>query len=108
MPAGLIATVLLLSACSSTYKGIECRGEIKRLSGQPLGETQALIIDHFSSFTVTTAGQTVNSGMLHSADRTQYIPSAMTREGFLAQRLSDKRFSIVDAAGDRWTTYTCP
>ena len=102
------ATFLLISACSSDYRGVECPGEIKTLTGQPLGNTSALIIDRYNSFTVTMPEAKIESGMLHSADRTQYIPSAVTREGWLAQRVSDKKFTIIDSRQDRWITYICP
>ena len=106
--AAMLATALLLCACSSRYQGVECQGKIRHLSGQPIGDTNALIIDRFNSFSVTTADGKVESGMLFSADRTQYIPSSVTREGLLAQRLSDKQFSIINASADQWITYTCP
>lgn len=98
----------MISACSSDYKGVECQGEIKSLTGQPLGNTGALIIDRFNSFTVTMPQMNVESGMLHSADRAVYIPSAVTREGFLAQRLSDKKFTLIDAQQNKWITFICP
>jgi hypothetical protein len=108
LPMTIPALLALVTACSSGYKGVECQGEIKNLAGQPLEKTTALIIDRFDSFTVTLPKMQVDSGALHSTDRTLYIPSAVTREGFLAQRVSDKKFTLVDASHDRWITYTCP
>ncbi len=110
----LLQTVLLagalvaLTACSSEYNGKECQGKIRSLSGQPIGTTQALIIDKFTSFTVATPDKELDSGRLFSTDRMKYIPAAVTEEGFLAQRVSDNQFSIINAPQDRWITYTCP
>ncbi|XBS68409.1 hypothetical protein ABK905_16945 [Acerihabitans sp. KWT182] len=105
---GFSLMALLIAACSSNYRGVECQGEVKSLAGQPVGMTRALIIDRYASFTITTAQGSVESGMLHSADRTQFIPSAVTREGFLAQRVSDKKFTLINSRQDQWITYTCP
>ncbi|WP_213991041.1 hypothetical protein [Sodalis sp. dw_96] len=104
------AIFLLISGCSSNYRGVECQGEIKSLAGRPLGSTSAMIMDRYNSFTVTMPQEKakVESGMLHSTDRTLYIPSAVTTEGFLAQRVSDKKFAIIDSRQDKWITYTCP
>ncbi|MEN3261225.1 hypothetical protein AAH678_21275 [Sodalis endosymbiont of Spalangia cameroni] len=105
---GVMFCALLLSACASHYRGVECRGEIKTLAGQPLGVTQALIIDRFNSFSVAMPKMTVESGPLKSTDRNKYLPSAVTREGFLAQRVSDHKFSIINAPANQWVSYTCP
>jgi hypothetical protein len=101
---------LAISACSSNSsdKGMTCHGEIRSLSGQPIGETNALIIDNVNSFSVTMPTMTVDSGILYSSDRTQFLPTAVTAQGFLAQRLSDKKFSLVNAQQDQWITYFCP
>lgn len=106
--AGVALCALLLDACASQYRGVECRGEIKTLAGQPLGVTQALIIDRFTSFSVAMPKMTVESGPLKSTDRHKYIPSAVTREGYLAQRVSDHKFSIINAPENKWVPYTCP
>lgn len=101
---------LAISACTSNSgdKGVACHGEIKSLSGQPIGETNALIIDNVDSFIVAMPAMTIDSGTLYSSDRTQFFPSAVTAQGFLAQRLSNKKFSLVNAPQDQWITYFCP
>jgi len=103
----IAASVLLLAGCASDYQGKECTGQVQSLSGAPLGQTQALIVDRFNSFSVTTAQGTINSGTLHSTDRRLYLPSAVTREGYLAQRLSDDRFCLINAPQDQVVTYHC-
>ncbi|WP_455811778.1 hypothetical protein [Pseudomonas graminis] len=105
MPALL---VLLLAACSSDYKGQACPGEIQTLSGQPQGIVQAMIIDRFSSFSVELPDFKLDSGPLQSSDRQLYIPSATTPDGWLAQRISDHRFAIINAPKDQAITFTCP
>lgn len=100
--------LLLLTACSSGYQGRECSGEIQTLSGQPRGTTQGMIVDRFSSFSVTLPDMQLDSGPLYSSDRRTYIPSATTQNGWLAQRLSDRRFTIVNAPRDEAITFTCP
>lgn len=104
----LLTGVLAISACSSHYQGKACQGNVRSLSGQPLGTTRALIIDKFNSFQVQMPEKEIDSGRLFSADHTKYVPSAVTQEGFLAQRLSDNRFSIINAPQDQWISYTCP
>ncbi|WP_437612097.1 hypothetical protein [Erwinia sp. V71] len=103
----IIASVLVLAGCTSDYQGTECTGQVESLSGVPLGQTQALIIDRFNSFSVTTAQGTIHSGTLHSSDRRLYFPSAVTREGYLAQRLSAHRFCLINSPQDQMVTYTC-
>ncbi|MFK8258471.1 hypothetical protein ACFL9S_11870 [Erwinia sp. AnSW2-5] len=100
--------VLLLAACSSDYKGQQCPGEIQTLSGQSQGVTQAMIIDRFSSFSVALPDLKLDSGPLQSSDRQLYIPSATTQDGWLAQRISDHRFAIINAPKDQAITFTCP
>ncbi len=102
------AILLLISGCSSHYRGVQCQGDIKSLAGQPLGATSALIEDRYNSFSVAMPQEKVESGTLQSADRSLYIPSAVTTEGYLAQRVSDKKFTLIDSRKDRWITYTCP
>lgn len=103
-----VLLVLLLTACSSDYQGQQCPGEIQTLSGQPLGGTQAMIIDRFSSFSVALPDLRLDSGPLQSRDRQLYIPSATTPDGWLAQRISDHRFAIINAPKDQAITFTCP
>ncbi|MEA9390747.1 hypothetical protein SJI19_09365 [Acerihabitans sp. TG2] len=104
----LLAGMLAISACSSHYQGKVCQANVRTLSGQPLGTTQALILDKYTSFQVTLPDKEIDSGTLFTTDRTKYVPSAVTPEGFLAQRLSDNRFSIINAPQDQWVSYTCP
>ena len=104
----LPSLVFLLAACSSDYKGQSCPGEIQTLTGQPQGATQAMIIDRFSSFSVELPDLRLDSGPLQSNDRQLYIPSATTPDGWLAQRISDHRFAIINAPKDQAITFTCP
>jgi len=104
----LVMMTLLLIACSTKEKGMICEGHVQTLSGQPQGKIEGKIIDRFTSFSVTLADQQLESGPLQSADRQQYIPSAVTREGWLAQRLSDNRFSVINAPQDKMITFNCP
>ncbi|MCP1437791.1 hypothetical protein J3D56_001227 [Erwinia persicina] len=104
----LIAAPLLLSACSSGNSGMVCEGKVETLSGQVLGNTEGKIIDRFTSFHVTMDKLKLESGELYSSNPQQYIPSAVTREGWLAQRLSDTRFSVINAQQDRMITFSCP
>ncbi|MGE9553703.1 hypothetical protein ACQPT2_21500 [Erwinia amylovora] len=107
LPA-LAALVMLLSACSSGEKGMPCEGKVQTLSGQPLGNVEGTIVDRFTSFSVTLPDLRLESGPLHSSDRQHYIPSAVNREGWLAQRLSDTRFSVINAPQDKMITFSCP
>lgn len=102
------ALVLLIAACSSGYKGAECSGQRQSLEGQPLGTVQGRIIDRFNSFSVTLPEMTLDSGTLHSSDPERYIPSAVTREGWLAQRLSDRQFSIINSPQNQMISFSCP
>lgn len=103
----LIVGTLVLAGCSSDYQGKQCTGRVESLSGQPLGQTQALVIDRFNSFTVTIAENKIDSGPLKTADRTLYYPSAVTREGLLAQRLSDNSFCLINSPRNQMVTFTC-
>ncbi len=98
----------LLTGCSSSPKGVECPGEVSTLYGQSLGQTQGTIFDLVTSFSVSRDGASVQSGPLQSQDRFQYIPSAVTREGYYAQRLSDKQFRLINPYQDTLITWTCP
>ncbi|WP_312042613.1 hypothetical protein [Erwinia sp.] len=104
----LIAAPLLLSACSSGNSGMVCEGKVNTLSGQSLGNTEGKIIDRFTSFHVSMDKLKLESGELYSSDPQQYIPSAVTKEGWLAQRLSDTRFSVINSQQDRMITFSCP
>lgn len=100
--------IVLLSACSHKPYGRLCSGEVSTLSGQVTGQSQAWVFDEIQRFTVTDKGATVQSGYLHSTNRSLYIPSATTAQGFMAQRLSTDRFRIIDPARDAMVTWTCP
>lgn len=104
----LAILILLVSACSSDQRGEKCFGEVKTLSGQPLGTLQARVIDRFNSFSVFMPSLELDSGPLHSNDRQLYIPSAVTRDGWLVQRISGHQFSIINAPGDQAITFICP
>jgi len=104
----LLASLFLLSGCSSREKGTLCEGKVQTLAGQSLGNTEGEIIDHFTSFRVRMDKLQLESGALQSADPQKYIPSAVTKEGWLAQRLSDTRFSVINAPQDKMITFSCP
>lgn len=103
-----VAAPLLLTACSSGNSGMICQGKVETLNGQALGNTQGKIIDRFTSFRVTMDKLRLDSGELYSSDPQQYIPSAVTKEGWLAQRLSDTRFSVINAPQNKVITFSCP
>lgn len=104
----IAALVVLITACSSANKGVECSGQRQSLEGEPLGSLQGRIVDRFNSFTVTLPGMALDSGVLHSSDRERYIPSATTREGWLVQRISDQTFSIINSQQNQMITFNCP
>lgn len=104
----LAIVTLLLCACSSDQRGEKCIGEVKTLSGQPLGTLRGSVIDRYNSFTVFMPPLKLDSGPLHSNDPQRYVPSAVTRDGWLAQRISSRRFSIINAPGDQAITFLCP
>lgn len=103
-----VAAPLLLTACSSGNGGMICEGKVETLNGQVLGNTEGKIVDRFTSFRVTMDKLRLESGELYSRDPQQYIPSAVTKEGWLAQRLSDTRFSVINAPQNRMITFSCP
>lgn len=103
-----VAAPLMLTACSSGNSGMTCEGRVETLNGQVLGNTEGKIVDRFTSFHVTMDKLRLESGELYSSDPQQYIPSAVTKEGWLAQRLSDTRFSVINAPQDRMITFSCP
>ncbi|AUX72037.1 hypothetical protein [Erwinia pyrifoliae] len=104
----LLLYVLVLSACSSNEQGKICVGKVETLSGQPLGMLQGRIIDRFSSFSVNLPSLKLDSGPLHSNDRQLYIPTAVTEDNWLTQRISDHRFALINASKDQAITLTCP
>ena len=104
----VILSVLLLAGCSSTPKGVDCPGEVATIYGQSLGSTQARIFDLVNAFSVTRDGVTVKSGPLPSSHPLRHVPSAVTAEGFYAQRLSDKQFRLINPAQNTLITWTCP
>jgi len=106
--AVLFLACQLLTGCSSGEKGMACEGKMETLSGQALGNTQGRIVDRFTSFRIAMDKLQLESGPLYSSNPQQYIPSAVTREGWLAQRLSDTRFSVINAPQDRMITFSCP
>ncbi|WP_238938991.1 hypothetical protein [Mixta mediterraneensis] len=105
---GIFTLFLLLTGCASGPQGVDCLGEVTTLYGQPLGQTHGLIFDLVSSFSVSKKDVTVQSGTLKSLDRFRYVPSAVTREGYYAQRLSDKQFRLINPYQDTQITWTCP
>ena len=104
----LFASLVLLSGCSSAEKGTLCEGNVQTLSGESLGNTEGEIIDRFTSFQVRMDRLRLESGALHSSDPQRYVPSAVTEGGWLAQRLSDTRFSVINAPQDKVITFSCP
>ncbi|NIF21833.1 MULTISPECIES: hypothetical protein [Pantoea] len=104
----LLSMALIIAGCSSTPHGVDCPGEVATISGQPMGKTQGHIFDLVTSFSVSKGGVVVDSGRLHSLDRFQYVPSAVTSEGYYAQRLSDHQFRLINPWQDTMITWNCP
>ena len=102
------AAFVLLTACSGGERGMVCQGNMQTLDGRNLGNLEGKIVDRYTSFSVTLPESVVESGPLHSADRRQYVPSAVTKQGWLAMRLSDTRFMVVNAPQDKVFTFSCP
>ncbi|HAI05712.1 hypothetical protein FHW04_000045 [Pantoea sp. AN62] len=100
--------IILMTGCSSGPKGVECPGEVSTIYGQSMGQTQGVIFDLVSSFSVSRDDVRVDSGPLQSLDRFRYVPSAVTREGYYAQRLSDKQFRLINPYQNTQITWTCP
>ncbi|QHM70772.1 hypothetical protein [Mixta intestinalis] len=98
---------LLLAACSSSPPGVECAGSVATLYGEETATTHGTIFDLVNSFSVANEKVKVESGPLHSNDRSRYIPAAVTKEGYLAQRISDRQFRLIDPQQDKMITYTC-
>lgn len=106
---GLVAAaILLLMACSSGNQGMICQGKVQTLDGRDVSVVEGKIIDRYASFSVSLPDLKLESGTLHSSDRRQYVPSAVTKEGWLAMRLSDTRFMVVNAPLDKVITFDCP
>jgi hypothetical protein len=103
----IVTLILILSGCASGPKGVECPGEVSSIYGQAMGKTQGTIFDLVNAFTVTKDDVTVKSGTLQSLDRFKYVPSAVTREGYYAQRLSDKQFRLINPYQNTEITWTC-
>ncbi|MCZ4058654.1 hypothetical protein O3W44_05575 [Pantoea sp. LMR881] len=104
----ILTLIALLTGCSSGPKGIDCPGAVATIYGQPMGQTNGVIFDLVTSFTVSKDDVTVQSGTLRSLDRFRYVPSAVTREGYYAQRLSNKQFRLINPYQDTQITWTCP
>ena len=100
--------IILMTGCSSGPKGVECPGAVSTIYGQPMGQTEGVIFDLVNSFSVSRDGVSVESGALQSLDRFRYVPSAVTREGYYAQRLSDKQFRLINPYQNTQITWTCP
>jgi len=108
MRLSMLILIAMLTGCSSGPKGVECPGEVYTIYGQPMGQTSAVIFDLVNAFTVSRDKVSVESGPLQSLDRFKYVPSAVTREGYYAQRLSDKQFRLINPWQDTQITWTCP
>jgi hypothetical protein len=108
MRFSIFILIAMMTGCSSGPKGVECPGEVSTIYGQSMGQTQGVIFDLVNSFTVTRENVSVQSGPLQSLDRFKYVPSAVTREGYYAQRLSDKQFRLINPYQDTQITWTCP
>lgn len=106
-PCAALCCALLLLGCSATDNGMSCVGEVKTLAGQSVGRSSAVIVDRFRAFTVITPDARIESGPLYSADSVRFIPSAVTKEGFMAQRLSANTFCIIDPHKNEYVTYYC-
>ncbi|WP_241648777.1 hypothetical protein [Rosenbergiella collisarenosi] len=104
----LIPIALSVTGCSHKPYGRLCSGEVSTLTGQVTGHSQAWVFDEIQRFTITKGDTTVHSGYLHSTNPALYVPSTTTKDGFLAQRLSNDRFRLADAHQDSMVTWTCP
>lgn len=102
-----LSLLLLLTAGCSSPQGMNCQGKVKTLPGHPIGMISAVIVDNTVAFSVLMPKQRIESGLLHSADSSRYVPSAITKEGYLAQRLSGNRFCIINPEKNEYTIYQC-
>ncbi len=104
----LLACLLtLLTGCRSA-PGITCPAHRETLSGEPLGDIEGRIIDRVNSFILILPQLQLESGTLRSSDPARYIPSAVTRDGWLLQRISAQRFSAINAPQNMMMTFNCP
>ncbi len=99
--------LMILTACMSPPKGVDCSGDVATIYGQRLGTTTGRIFDLVNSFSVAKDDVVVESGPLQSTDRLHYIPAAITKEGYLAQRISAKQFRLINPQRNTMITYTC-
>lgn len=104
----LLFTALLLAGCASGPQGVTCRGDLSTLDGKTLGQSTAKVFDLVNAFSVSNDDVTVESGPLHSNDRLRWIPSAVTKEGYYAQRLSSHQFRLINPYQDNQVTWQCP
>lgn len=104
----MLVTMVLLTGCAGGEEGLSCQGNVATLEGQPLGSVEGTIVDRFSSFRAEFDDTLIESGALQSRDRQRYIPSAVSENGWLAQRLSDTKFSVVNARVNKMVTFSCP
>lgn len=104
----LLLSALILAGCASGPQGVECRGDVATLSGQPLGRTSGKVFDLVNSFSISKDDVTVESGPLHSNNRYKWIPSAVTKEGYHAQRISSHQFRLIDPYQNSEVTWQCP
>ncbi|MGK2889231.1 MAG: hypothetical protein ACSLEN_09255 [Candidatus Malihini olakiniferum] len=58
-------------------------------------------------FSVLMPKQRIESSLLHSANSSRYVPSAVIKEGYLAQHLSDNTFCIINLERNEYTMYHC-
>lgn len=103
----MLTLPFLLAACSSGPQGVECPGKVASIYGGEGPVTHGRVFDLVNSFSVASEEVKVESGPLYSTDRTHYIPAAVTKEGYLAQRISDRQFRLIDPQLDRMITWTC-
>ena len=78
--------------------------KVATIYGRETAVTRGRVFDLVSSFSVANDDVKVESGPLHSTDRTRYIPAAVTKEGYLAQRISDRQFRLIDPQQDKMIT----
>lgn len=99
---------LCLTGCQSTPRGVPCLGVVETLYGEQLGQSKAMIEDNLTQFVVRRNGTVLSTGPLYSRDPQHYIPTATTDEGLVAQRMSARRFRLIDPQQERMVTWTCP
>ncbi len=104
----IVFLVTVIAGCSSSPKGRWCEGEVSTLQGEPRGRTAAWIADQDTHFTLTRDKISIDSGLLTSSDPGRYLPSAVTLQGYYAQRLTADRFRLIDAPLNLMVTWQCP